>query len=255
MPSDPTQRFSSRVADYIKYRPNYPAELVGLLQRECGFRADLVVADLGSGTGILSEIWLKNGNKVFGVEPNADMRAAGERLLAGYPGFVSVAATAEATTLAAGSIDFVTAGQAFHWFDRVAARREFQRVLKPSGWVVLIWNERRLDSTGFLRDYEALLQRYGTDYAAVRSQDLDLSKARAFAGSDAVNLTVLDHTQHLDLNGVRGRLLSSSYTPEAGHPSHAPMLARLVEIFAAHQVNGRVDFEYETKVYYFRLPS
>lgn len=255
MLDDSTRRFSNRVADYIKYRPSYPPGLLDLLREECGFDAGSIVADLGSGTGILSEIWLRNGNKVFGVEPNPDMRAAGERLLAAYHRFVSADATAEATTLPDASIGFVTAGQAFHWFDRPAARREFARILEPGGWVVLVWNERRLDSTPFLRQYEALLQEYGTDYAAVRSQDLDLPQAREFAGTDEVKLTILDNTQSLDFEGVKGRLLSSSYAPAAGHPVHAAMLARLEVIFSEHQNAGRIDFEYETKVYYFRLPG
>ena len=252
---DSTTRFSSRVQDYIKYRPTYPAELLKVLAEHCGLTPDSTIADLGSGTGILSEMFLKNGNRVFGVEPNAEMRIAGEKLLAGYPGFVSVAATAEATTLPDTSIDIITAGQAFHWFDRSEARKEFARILKGEGWVVLVWNDRRLDSTRFLREYEALLQEYGTDYLAVRHQDLDLRQVRNFIGSDSAEMAVLDNTQHLDWEGLRGRLLSSSYTPEAGHPAHAPMLAALEKIFGRGQVDGRVAFEYETKIYYAQVPG
>jgi SAM-dependent methyltransferase len=254
MTADSTTRFSSRVQDYIKYRPTYPTELLGIMAKHCGLNPRSIVADLGSGTGILSELLLKNGNAVFGVEPNAEMRAAGEKLLAGYPGFMSVPATAEATTLADASIDFITAGQAFHWFDRVKARQEFARILKPDGWMVLVWNDRRLDSTQFLREYEVLLQRYGTDYAAVRHQDLDLQQVRAFVGWDAAEMVVLENTQQLDFEGLRGRLLSSSYTPEADHPSYASMLGELEEIFRRGQVNGRVAFEYETKIYFAQLP-
>ena len=253
MPADSTTRFSSRVQDYIKYRPTYPTELLRIMEQHCGFSAGSVVADLGSGTGILSELLLKNGNPVFGVEPNAEMRSAGERLLADYPQFKSIAATAEGTTLEDQSVDFITAGQAFHWFERNATRKEFARILKPVGWLVLVWNDRRLDTTPFLREYEALLHEYGTDYAAVRHQDLDLEQVRAFVGSESVGLTILDNTQLFDFDALRGRLLSSSYTPEAGHPSHEPMLKRLEEIFSERQVNGRVAFEYETKIYYSRL--
>lgn len=254
MPTEATTRFSSRVEDYIKYRPTYPPELLGIMAQRCGLTADSIIADVGSGTGILSELFLKNGNKVCGVEPNPEMRAAGEKLLAAYPRFTSVAATAEEMTLADQSVDFITAGQAFHWFDRARAHREFARILKPAGWMVLVWNDRRLDSTPFLREYEALLQRFGTDYAAVRHQDLDLAQVRTFVGSDAAEMVVLDNTQFLDFEGLRGRLLSSSYTPEPGHPSYEPMLDELQEVFRRGQTNGRVAFEYETKIYYSQLP-
>ena len=253
MSADSTTRFSSRVQDYIKYRPTYPAELLRIMERHCGFSAGSVVADLGSGTGILCELLLKNGNPVFGVEPNLEMRSAGEKLLANYPQFKSVAAMAEATTLEDYSVDFITAGQAFHWFDRDLARKEFARILKPGGWLVLVWNDRRLDSTPFLREYEALLHEYGTDYAAVRHQDLDLEQVRAFVGSGSVGFAIMDNTQLFDFDALRGRLLSSSYTPEKEHPSYKPMLERLKEIFSQRQVNGRVAFEYETKIYYSQL--
>src|SRR5689334_15561560 len=132
---DPTLRFSNRVDNYSKYRPTYPSAVLDLLAAECGLTSNALIADIGSGTGLLAELFLTNGNRVVGVEPNREMRAAGERLLANAPGFTSVDGTAEATTLAAGSVDFVTAGQAFHWFDRALARVEFARILKPEGWV------------------------------------------------------------------------------------------------------------------------
>ena len=156
--SSPTERFTSRVETYIKYRPTYPAAVIDLLRSECGLTADAIVADVGSGTGILSELVLKNGNEVIGVEPNQAMRLAAEHLLSSYPRFRSVEGSAEASTLPAASVDLITAGQAFHWFDATAARREFARILKPNGSVALIWNDRQLDSTEFLRGYEALLR-------------------------------------------------------------------------------------------------
>ena len=115
---DPTKRFSNRVENYLKYRPRYPAAIIPLLESECGLTPETLVADVGSGTGFLTELFLKHGNRVLGVEPNAEMRSAGERLLAKYPTFCSVNAMAEATTLADSSIDLIIAGQAFHWFDR-----------------------------------------------------------------------------------------------------------------------------------------
>src|SRR5271154_1515768 len=127
---DPTARFSSRVEKYVRYRPSYPKEVVALLGKQCGLTAESVIADVASGTGIFTRLLLENGNRVFGVEPNAEMRRAGEEYLAAFPRFTSVAGTAEATTLPDHSVDIVTAAQAAHWFDRAKARREFVRILK-----------------------------------------------------------------------------------------------------------------------------
>jgi SAM-dependent methyltransferase len=213
-----------------------------------------MIADVGSGTGILSELFLNNGNAVIGVEPNEAMRRAGERILSGFANFISTDATAEATTLGTRSVDFIMAGQAFHWFDRERARREFVRILKPGGWVVLIWNERRLDSTLFLRDYENLLLRYGTDYEKVRHENVTGEIAQFFA-PEPFQLKSLENAQHFDLESLKGRTRSASYTPEPGSPNFAPMFATLEEIFNAHKRDGIVTFEYETRVYYGHLAS
>jgi SAM-dependent methyltransferase len=251
--TDPTLRFSSRVENYIKYRPHYPQALIATLRAECQLTSASPVADIGSGTGLLTELFLQNGNQVFGVEPNREMRAAGERLLRNYPGFQSVAGRAEATTLADQSVDFVVAGQAFHWFDRQKARREFLRILKPTGWVMLVWNERETRATPFLMAYEQLLERYALDYARVNHKQVDQAAVADFYGVPGFKVKTFDHWQVFDYAGVQGRLLSSSYAPEAGHPNYEPMLAELAKIFQAHQVNGRVGFGYTTRMYYGQL--
>lgn len=249
---DSTQRFSSRVEDYVRSRPGYPSEVIELLSRECGFTADAVVADVASGTGILTRMLLDHGSRVYAIEPNPDMRRAGEALLAPYPGFVSVAGTAEATTLPAHSVDLVTAAQAAHWFDREKARREFMRILKPGGWTVLVWNERRTQSTVFLRAYEELLLAYGTDYREVRHERTTAVIGGFFAPSPCQE-RVFEMRQEFDYPALAGRLLSSSYTPQPGQQNHEPMLRELRRIFDAHQAQGRVSFEYNTRVYYGQL--
>ena len=251
--TNPTGRFSSRVENYIKYRPSYPREVVSLLAEECGLTAASVVADIGSGPGNLSELFLRNGNRVYGVEPNREMREAGERLLASYENFESVDASAEATTLDDGSVDFIVAGQAFHWFEPDSARREFARILRPNGWVVIIWNDRRTGGSAFLEAYERLLQTRGTDYKEVSHKYADENVLRPFFGPRGMRLKVFDNEQRFDFEGLKGRLLSSSYTPEPGHPNHLPMLSELAALFDAHATDGRVVFEYETKVYYGRM--
>ena len=248
-----TLRFSSRVENYIKYRPGYPADVLNTLAKECGLAKGSVIADIGSGTGILSELFLKNGNRVLGVEPNREMREAGERLLKKYPNFTSVDGTAEATTLPDRSVDFVTAGQAFHWFDRERARQEFSRILGPNGWVVLIWNERLTDASPFLRAYEELLQGYGTDYAMADHRNVYAGAIPSFFAPQTFTLRKFQNRQVFDFDGVKGRLLSSSYTPEPDHPNHQPMLVALRSIFDKHQVGGKVSFDYVTLIYFGHL--
>jgi len=251
--TDPTRRFSSRVENYIRYRPGYPPQVIELLVGRCGLRPTSLVADIGSGTGLLARLFLGYGCRVFGVEPNREMRAAGERLLAGFPSFTSVEGTAEATTLPAQSVDFVTAGQAFHWFDQARARAEFGRILRPGGWVVLVWNDRRTANTPFLAAYEQLLERYATDYAQVSHKRLDEGVIGAFFAPGAWSVQTFENRQLFDFAGLEGRLLSSSYAPEPGHPSHQPMIDALHTLFDAHQHEGQVAFEYDTIVYYGQL--
>lgn len=245
-------RFSNRVENYAKYRPGYPAEVVSLLEKECGLNPGSIIADIGSGTGILSEIFLKNGNKVFGVEPGREMRSRAELALSSYPNFLSINGTAEDTTLPAGSVDFITAAQAFHWFDLEKSRKEFARILKPGGWTVLLWNERRLDSTPFLVDYEKLLLRWGTDYAQVRHENV-ASKVSGFYAPQVPFCRTFDNVQNFDFEGLRGRLESASYTPAAGHPNYEPMINELRALFDGFAVSGRIAIEYDTRVYYGHL--
>ncbi|MFS8084475.1 MAG: class I SAM-dependent methyltransferase [Acidobacteriota bacterium] len=213
-----------------------------------------MIAEPGSGTGLLTKLFLKNGNQVFGVEPNAEMREAGERELATYPGFVSVDATAEATTLANNSVDFVVAGQAFHWFDRDAVQVEFSRILKPAGWVVLIWNGYYYESSPLMAAYQELVLRHGTDYQEV-SRELDHTDIESFFAPGSCRLAQFNFQQTFDYQGLEGRLLSSSFVPETGHPNYAPMLRDLRDIFDANQVDGKVTFEYQTELYYGQLAS
>ena len=181
MSKAPTARFSDRVENYIRYRPGYPPEVIELLRAECGLEPAHVVADIASGTGVFTRLLLENGNAVFAVEPNAEMREAGNRLLDSHARLTSVAGTAEDTTLPSASVDFVTAAQAAHWFDRRRARAEFARILKPGGWCALIWNERRTETTPFLREYEQLLLSYGTDYKEIRHENTTATIDEFFA--------------------------------------------------------------------------
>ncbi len=251
--ADPKQRFSTRVDNYIKYRPTYPTGVIDLLRVECGLDENSVVADVGSGTGILSELLLKVGSRVFGVEPNKEMREAGEKLLSEYDRFTSIEASAEATTLPDKSIDIITASQAFHWFDRARAKEEFLRILKPGGWVSLIWNDRQTTTTPFLIEYEQLLQTYSTDYKVVNHKELDPGAIGSFFAPGEFGLKKFENSQLFDFQSLQGRLLSSSYAPEEGHPNHEIIIEKLRQIFDKYNVEGKVAFEYETVIYYGRL--
>jgi len=250
--SNATSRFSDRVENYVRYRPGYPPDVLQVLQAACGLSADHVVADIAYGTGIWTRALLENGNPVLGVEPNTEMREAGERLLAEFPHFNSVAGTAEATTLPDRSVDFVTAAQAAHWFERARARQEFVRILKRGGWLVLLWNERLTDSTKFLRDYEQLLLTYGTDYEEVR-HERTTDAVNEFFDPEPFEERAFPMRQEFDYAGVEGRLLSSSYVPGPEHRQYASMLQELRRIFDDYAVQGRVMIEYKTRLYFGRL--
>ena len=247
-----TTRFSDRVQYYIKYRPKYPKEILDFFKKELKLSIRHAIADIGSGTGFLSRLFLQNGNVVYGVEPNVEMRQAAEKLLRQYPNFKSIDGSAEFTDLESGSIDFITAAQAFHWFDIKLSRSEFMRILKPEGWVVLIWNERT-ETSPFLKAYEKLLQTYAIDYTKVDHRKVDDKMLSKLFGSENYELKLFQNEQQFDFVGLKGRLLSSSYAPMEGHPNYNPMISELQLIFTSYQQNGKVVFEYDTKMYYGQL--
>jgi len=247
MTPDPTTRFTAKAEDYLRYRPSYPRGVMPLLERECGLTPAARVADIGSGTGIFSRLLLDYGCEVYGVEPNAAMRQAGERLLAGERRFHSVDGRAEATSLPSAAFDFVTAGQAFHWFEPQAARREFQRILKPGGWVVLVWNERLL-TPGFHAEYDALVLRHGADRPSVERK-----LVQGFFGPDPWKLARLPNAQDVNWEQLEGRLRSSSYAPSPGAPEYQPMMDDLARLFQEYQRDGLIHMQYETRVFYGRI--
>ena len=245
-------RFSSRVDDYVRYRPSYPAGIVPLLERDCGLRANSTIADIGSGPGFLAKLFLDFGCAVIGVEPNKEMREAGDRLLAAYNRFNSVDGRAESSGLADSSIDLIASGQAFHWFEPAPARAEFRRILRHPRRVVLVWNER-LVTGEFLAGYEGLALRYGPDYRKIDHRRIDADRITEFFEHRDWKLATFPNVQHFDWTGLRGRLDSSSYAPRPGDANYEPMMASLRRLFDDHQKNGYVDFLYSTNVYYGTL--
>lgn len=247
-----TERFSDRVENYVKYRPHYPQAIITCLERELGLTTETVVADIGAGTGISSLLFLENGNKVLGVEPNKEMREMAEKVLHRFPNFSVTGGTAERTMLPDACADLIVAGQSFHWFSQGAARVEFRRIGREAAHVALIWNERQTDS-GFEKDYEQLIQQYGIDYKETGHRNIGPAQLADFFSPSLYQEYTFRNAQMFDYSGLKGRLLSSSYAPQEDHPSYAPMIHRLEELFERHKQQGMVKFHYTTRMYVGQL--
>jgi SAM-dependent methyltransferase len=250
--TSPVDRFSNRVANYAKYRADYPREIVGYLKRQSALTNESIVADIGCGTGLSTMMFLENGNRVFGVEPNAPMRAAAVDYLREFPDFKPIDGTSENTNLNDASVDLIVAAQAFHWFEPEKTRTEFKRILKPSGHVALMWNERQLDTTPFLVEYEAFLLKYATDYEKVRHENVDKLRLREFFQGPYMSAT-FNNIQVFDFDGLKGRMFSSSYMPNEDDPIAQQMVDALQALFAKHEQDGRINILYDTNVYLSRL--
>ncbi|MCY9691736.1 class I SAM-dependent methyltransferase [Paenibacillus alginolyticus] len=248
--NNPKDRFSNRVDTYVKFRPSYPKEAIDYLYDVVGLRANAVVADIGAGTGIFSKLLLQRGSQVIAVEPNQAMREAAEQMLNGDANFRTVSGSAEATGLPDASVDFIVCAQAFHWFDRTAAQAEFHRILKPGGKVLLIWNSRLEHGNAFREEYDLLLRTFGSDYTKVTHKNISQETLASFFMNESMQVERFTITQVFDLEGLKGRLMSSSYIPVAGHPNYAPMMTELQHIFERHEQDGNVRFDYETEVYW-----
>ena len=251
---EPKKRFSSRADNYNKFRPSYPEIIISFLESEKVLYKDSIIADIGSGTGILSELFLKNANIVFGIEPNIDMRNAAELVLKNYQNFHSIDGSAEGTNVEENSINIITVGQAFHWFDQIKARKEFRRILKPEGFVVIIWNNRKRSGSPFLEAYEDLLLTYGIDYSKISDIQIDFEKFYGIGkNSEGYLREVFGNYQLLNYSGLKGRLLSASYAPLDDHPNYNNMITELEKLFNENNQNGLVRFDYEIEVYYGRF--
>jgi SAM-dependent methyltransferase len=254
--SNATNRFTNRAPFYHPYRPRYPGAVLETLAREAGLSPQAVIADIGSGTGISCELFLKNGNPVYGVEPNAAMRGEAERHLAAFPNFHSVNGSAEATGLADHSVAFVTVGQAAHWFDVEAARAEFRRILKPDGQVILFWNSRGSDSSPFAQAVGELVQSVRLDEqqrpGESRREKIE-ELAEKYFGADGYTERTFPNPQSQDFESLRGGVLSASYSPLPGHPNHERLMTGLKTLFDQYQVDGTVRSELVTHVFWGRV--
>lgn len=243
-------RFSNRVDSYVKYRPSYPEEAIDYLYNTVGLRHNCVVADIGAGTGIFSKLLLERGSHVIAVEPNREMREAAQKSLGEEHHFRAVSGSAEVTGLPDESVDFIVCAQAFHWFDRTASRSEFRRILKPGGKTALIWNSRLTSGTPFREGYDRLVRTFGTDYQKVNHQNISPDILASFFKPGDMQEARFMNQQAFDFEGLRGRLLSSSYSPVAGDPGYETMMSELRNLFEQNKQDGKVFFDYETEIYW-----
>ena len=244
------KRFSGRAEDYARYRPGYPEQVISLLETKIDFDSSKDIADIGCGTGILSRLFLNNGNLVFGVEPNEDMRTKSEKLLSKFINFISVDGAAEDTHLATNSVDMISVGQAFHWFDHKKTKKEFKRILRKGGYIVIIWNERK-NNTPLMKAINKMLKSIGDEHHEAEKDLMDKDLLNTFFGKEAAYST-FPNFQMLDLAGLKGRIQSISYVPETGQ-ENKQIMSELKELFEQYNNGGMVKIEYTTRVYYGKL--
>ncbi len=244
--SDSTTRFSNRAAYYAECRPKYSAEVIPYLAAHARLSPESVIADIGAGTGISSELFLPHCKLVYGVEPNAAMRGVAERLLSRYSNFSSVDGTAKGTHLPNAAANFVVVGSAFHWFDKGRCRIEFRRILKDQGALIVLTNRWRKESSRFMHDVRELFRKY----ADPRIQPRVENAVEEFMRPKPVESAGFDMLERLDFSKLSGRLLSYSVIPLPREPRHTEMMQSVRDLFDRYETNGQVDFLSETKVYW-----
>lgn len=248
---DSIERFNNRVEFYLKYRPGYPAKIIDILRKEIDFNVKFDIADIGSGTGLLSRLFVNLGNIVYGVEPNDEMRNAAEKIFSENYNFISIKGTAEKTNLANECVDLITAAQSFHWFNTELAKKEFKRILRKDGYVVIIFNVRK-NNTPFMKAYNELQENMDSDFKQVRLENIKKQHIADFFKSKKFIEKHLDTSQELDFPSLRGRFLSCSYVPLTG-PENKRVIKELKSIFDKYNKNNRVIIEYQTKIYIGKL--
>jgi SAM-dependent methyltransferase len=253
MIADPTKRFTDRVSNYVKYRPGYPSEVLDFLREEGNLSEGSMIADVGSGTGIFTDLLLKQGYKVFAVEPNEAMQHAAVDQLGSNKNFTPVNGTAEATTLADSAVEMIVCAQAFHWFNSEKTRLEFKKILKEDGHAALIWNNREADTDEFSIAYESLLKQDSVDYNKVNHRNVKDIDFKSFFRDGQYKVVKYPNEQVFDEDGLLGRAFSSSYVPDENSVDGKKFKEVLTELFANYNKNGSVSFRYQTEVYFGQI--
>lgn len=247
-----TKKFSGKAENYSSGRPAYADGLIDMLYETQGFSPRSVIADIGCGTGIFTKQLVERGSLVYGVEPNDDMRRAAVENLAGYENFRPLGGTAEHTTLEENSVDFITAAQAFHWFDLPSFRTECRKILRPDGKVFLIWNMRDGDAE-INRLCADIFAEYCPDFkgfsGGIEREDRRIS---AFFGGNS-RTAAFDHPLVYDREKFIRRSLSASYSLTESDGRFAQYLQRLYALFDRKSRNGVLTIPNQTTVYFGKI--
>ena len=248
MMEDYTQRFTGRAEAYSSYRPTYPKQFLDILNKEANFDSTKIVADIGSGTGILSKLFLENGNRVFSVEPNDDMRSVAGSNLGHFQRFASIKGTAENTTLEDRSVDLISVGQALHWFDSKRSWKEFSRIIKRGGYLCILYNDRKTDdASGIMQRYEEIIDKHARNKPNLeRVEDDILSKF--FSGWSFKKFSI-SNEQVLDFEGLVGRVCSASYMPQQNQQGFSEVKRELKDMFSKYQKDNKIMLSYETNIF------
>jgi SAM-dependent methyltransferase len=245
---DNTLKFTGKAAVYAKARPNYAPEFIDYLYKDVGMNSTSVIADIGSGTGILSKSLLERGSVVYCVEPNNDMRETAEKNLSGFTNFHSVMGTAESTTLPADSVDFIVVAQAFHWFDVENFKVECQRILKPNGKVILVWNSRVITSE-LTKENALIFSKYCPNFVGFSGGAGDMDDDIAGFFNDDFELRRFSNDLQFDKTKFIERCLSASYSLKETDSEYKSYISELEALFDKYSVNNILTMPNETVAY------
>jgi len=247
---DVTKKFSGREKLFARFRPGYPPEYIDYLISECNLQKGSKIADIGSGTGKLTLELLERSLNVIAVEPNDDMRLVAEGFYKIYPNATSVNATAERTGITSNSIDLVTVGQAFHWFNPDNFKLECQRILKPGGLVALVWNSR-VTGSDFENECAKINSLYCPDFKGFPGgKTIAAEGAFSHFYRDGIySFKEFPNNLNYDLDGFIGRSLSASYAPKENDKNYKSYLNALKDLFERYKKDGIISFPNITRSY------
>jgi SAM-dependent methyltransferase len=251
--SQNADRFTGRVAEYERYRLRYPVEVMTVMRERCGLRPEDLIADVGAGTGMVAELFLQAGHRVIAIEPNAEMRAVCAGLTEKYAGLRVMDATAETTGLEDASIDLVSVGRAFQWFDRERALAEFRRILKPGRWMVLLTNRPAYEASDKMRGYEEVLKVHGVDHVEKRGDLRRFDDLQPYGDGETFEVR-MPAQQSLSFEQLAGQTQSYSIAPLPGHPKYDGMQAALKDFFLRWSAAGIVRLDTSCDVIGWRTP-
>lgn len=245
---DNTKKFSGRAQDYTRGRPGYPKALFDRLYTDYGFSDNSCIADIGSGTGRFSKYLLDKGCTVYCVEPNEDMRRVAENELGDYNNFISVNGTSDITTLQNKSVDFITAAQAFHWFDAKKFKKECQRILRHDGKIVLIWNTRDMCSLFNIKSYD-IYKKYCPAFKGYHGGMKDDDERILKFFNNNCDKIIVENPLVFTKEKFIKRSLSASYSLKKGDENFNDYIRALENLFDEYSENGIVIMENNTTAY------